>query len=107
MEKFKTVKEKKELYIDFSEEELTELGWGENQKLSIDLKEDNTIVIKPWVEVDIDMTDWPRDILELLIKLSSEQDKSVNEVIVDLLTASLNKNDNDKKPELICENGNV
>ena len=105
MEKFKTVKEKKELYIDFSEEELTELGWEENQKLSIDVQDDKTIIIKPWAKIDIDMSEWPKETLEFLVKLSCEQNKPVNEVIVDLLMAELNKND--KNLELICENGNV
>lgn len=91
MEKYKTVKEKKELYIDFSEEEIKELGWKENQKLSIDVDENNNIIIKPWVTIDIDTSDWPKEIFEFLVELSLEKEMTVNEIIVDLLTKSFNK----------------
>lgn len=85
MDKTKTVKEKKELYIEFSEEEIRELGWKDNQKLSMDLKGEN-ILIKPWVNVEIDTSNWPKEVFEMLVQMSLETDKTVNEVIVDLLT---------------------
>jgi hypothetical protein len=100
MEKFKIVKEKKDLYIEFSEEELQELGWKDNQKLSLDV-EGNSIMIKPWVNVEIDTTDWPKEIYQMLVDLSLEQDKTVNEIIVDLITKAVNKNTT--KEQLICE----
>ncbi len=100
MEKFKIVKEKKDLYIEFSEEELQELGWKDNQKLSLEV-EGNSIMIKPWVNVEIDTTDWPKEIYQMLVDLSLEQDKTVNEIIVDLITNAVNKNTT--KEQLICE----
>lgn len=98
MDKTKTVKEKKELYVDFSEEEIQELGWKENQKLSLDI-EGNSIVIKPWVTVDIDTSHWPKEIFEMLVQMSLEQDKTVNEIIVDLITKATKF---EKKEQLIC-----
>ena len=98
MDKTKTVKEKKELYVDFSEEEIQELGWKENQKLSLDI-EGNSIVIKPWVTVDIDTSNWPKEIFEMLVQMSLEQDKTVNDVIVDLITRATKF---EKKEQLIC-----
>lgn len=98
MDKTKIVKEKKELYIDFSEEEIQELGWKDNQKLSIDV-ENNNIVIKPWVNVEIDTSDWPKEIFEMLVQISLEQDKTVNQVIVDLITKAANIK---QEEELIC-----
>jgi bifunctional DNA-binding transcriptional regulator/antitoxin component of YhaV-PrlF toxin-antitoxin module len=100
MDRYKTVKEKKDLYIEFSEEEIKELGWKENQKLSIDLEGDG-IIIKPWVTMEIDTSNWPKEIFQLLVDLSLEQDKTVNDVIVDLITKSLDKGLG--KEELICE----
>lgn len=93
MERYKTVKEKKDLYIEFSDEEMKEMGWEENQKLSMSLTEDGGIMIKPWVKVDIDISDWPREVLEMLIDISLKEDKTINQVIVDLLEKSLNYSD--------------
>jgi hypothetical protein len=88
MERYKTVKEKRDLYIEFTEEEMAELGWEENQKLSITVNDDKSISIKPWVKVDIDMTGWPKEIYEFLVQMSLEQDKTINQVIVDLIEKS-------------------
>ena len=52
MEKHKKVQEKKDLFIQFSEEEIQELGWEENQKLSIKVDEETgAITNKPWVKM--------------------------------------------------------
>jgi hypothetical protein len=89
MQRHKTVKEKKELYIEFTEDEIAEMGWEPNQKLTIAADKDGDITIKPWVKVDIDMTGWPKEIFEMLVETSLEEDKTVNQVIVDLLEDSL------------------
>jgi hypothetical protein len=88
MEKYKTVLEKKEQYIQFSEEEIKELGWKENQKISIELT-DNGIMIKPLVSVEIDMSNWSKEILLFLIEESCKSDKSINEVISEILEKML------------------
>ena len=100
MERYKTVKEKKEMYIEFSEEELQELGWKEHQKLSLELEGKN-IIIKPWVTMEIDTSEWPKEIFQMLVDMSLDQDKTVNEIIVDLITKSFNKEN--AKEQLICE----
>ncbi len=89
MERYKTVKEKKDLYIEFTEEEIAELGWEDNQKLSITVNEDKSISIKPWVKVDIDVSGWPSELYEMLVEMSLEQDKTVNQIIVDLIEKNL------------------
>lgn len=89
MEKYKKVLEKKEMYIQFSEEEIQELGWKENQKISIELK-DGGIVIKPFTTIELDMEFWPREILEHLIKESCEKDVSVNDIITDTFKEMIN-----------------
>ena len=100
MEKYKTVKEKRDLYIEFSEEELQELGWKENQKLSLDVDGKN-IFIKPWVNVEIDTANWPKEIYQMLVNMSLEQDKTVNEIIVDLITKCFESTKT--KEQLLCE----
>lgn len=89
MEKYKKVLEKKEMYIQFSEEEMQELGWKENQKISIELKDDG-IVLKPFASIELNMDFWPREILEHLIKESCEKDVPVNDIINDTLKEMLN-----------------
>jgi hypothetical protein len=96
MERCKTVKEKRDLYIEFTEEEMAELSWEDNQKLSITVNEDKSISIKPWVKVDIDMTGWPKEIFEMLVEMSLEQDKTINQIIVELIEKSFNYNKNEK-----------
>jgi len=92
MEKVKKVLEKKDLYIQFSEEEMQELGWEEGQKLSFKFNEETkAITLEPFVKMDLDIGEWSREILEFLIGQSCERDISVNEVINEVLKESLKK----------------
>jgi hypothetical protein len=105
MEKYKKVLEKTEAYIQFTDEELAELGWQEGQKLSIDYnKETNSIFLKPYVSVDIDMSSWSREMLEHIIDISCKKDISCNQVIEDALKEVIkNKEPLNKKEQLLCE----
>jgi hypothetical protein len=97
MEKTKKVQEKKDLFIQFSEEEIQEMGWEENQKLSIKVNEETgQITLDPFVKMDIDLGEWDRETLEFLIGESCERDISVNEVINEVLVDSLKKYDKSK-----------
>ena len=90
MEKVKKVLEKKDLYIQFSEEEMQELGWTEGQKLSFKFDEETkSITLEPFVKMDLDISEWSREILEFLVGESCERDISVNEVINEVLKESL------------------
>jgi hypothetical protein len=94
MEKVKKVLEKKDLYIQFSEEEIQELGWEEGQKLSFKFDEDTkAITLEPFVKMEIDISEWPREILEFLVGESCERDISVNEVINETLLKFIEKNE--------------
>lgn len=92
MEKVKKVLEKKDLYIQFSEEEMQELGWEEGQKLSFQFNEDTgSITLQPFVKMEIDISDWERETLEFLIRESCNRDISVNEVINETLSKFIDK----------------
>ena len=94
MEKVKKVLEKKDLYIQFSEEEMQELGWEEGQKLSFKFDEETkAITLEPFVKMELDISEWPREILEFLVGESCEQDISVNEVINETLLKFIDKNE--------------
>lgn len=87
----KKVKEKKEYYIDFTDEELVELGFEKNQQFEVELLDDKSgIQLIPFVKMDIDLGEFDRDTLEYLIKTSVEENVSVNDVINDHLTSYLN-----------------
>jgi hypothetical protein len=97
MEKYKKVQEKKELYIQFSEEEMQELGWEEGQKLSFKFDEETkAITLEPFVKMELDITEWPVEILQFLVGESCEKDISVNEVISNTLEQSLKNYDKQK-----------
>ncbi len=108
MERYKKIQEKKDFFIQFSDEEIEELGWEKNQKISITYDKDtNSITIKPFVSVEIDFSTYPRDVLELIIKESCDKDMSCNDVINDLLRESLKTTTSVKaEPTLLCENEN-
>lgn len=94
MEKFKKVLEKKDLYIQFSEEEMQELGWKEGQKLSFKFDEETkAITLEPFVKMEIDISEWPIEILQFLVGESCERDISVNEVINETLLKFIDKNE--------------
>ena len=90
MEKVKKVLEKKDLYIQFSEEEMQELGWEEGQKLSFKFDEETkAITLQPFVKMEIDTSEWPIEILQFLVGESCDRDISVNEVINEVLLNSI------------------
>ena len=94
MEKYKKVQEKKELFLQFSEEEMQEMGWKEGQKLSLKFNEETkAITLEPFVKMDIDIGEWDREILEYLVGESCDRDVSVNEIINESLEKMINKND--------------
>jgi hypothetical protein len=94
MEKHKKIKEKKELYLEFSEEEMEELGWEEGQKLSFKFDEETkAITLEPFVKMELDITEWPVEILQFLVGESCERDLPVNEIINETLLKFLDKND--------------
>ena len=78
-------------YIQFTEEELQEIGAGAGTKFSVKHYDDGSIELRPYVKMEIDIEDWPRELLEMLINDSCEQDISVNDVITNLLRESLDQ----------------
>ena len=94
MEKYKKVQEKKELFLQFSEEEMQEMGWEEGQKLSLKFDEETkAITLEPFVKMNIDIGEWDREILEYLVGESCDRDVPVNEIINESLEKMINKND--------------
>lgn len=87
----KTVQELKQAYIQFSEEEMAELNMQPNQKFTVEINDDKTVSLIPFAKIDVDLSEFPRSILEFIIQESAEKDISVNQVISDVLENYLQK----------------
>ena len=87
-----------DVFIQFTEEELSSIGAGPGTKFQAKLHDDGSIELRPYVKVELDMEEWSREVLELIIKESCEQDISANDVINKLLKESL-KNFEEKSDE--------
>lgn len=74
-----------DVYIQFTEEELSQIGAQAGSKFSAELHDDGSIELRPYAKLDIDISQWDRDILERLIGESCERDVSVNEIIEEVL----------------------
>lgn len=74
-----------DLLISFTEEELEALGLNQGDKFSVYHQDDGSILLEKFVTLELETEEWPRNILEYLIKVSCEKDVSVNEVINDVL----------------------
>jgi hypothetical protein len=80
----KTVKVKEEHYIEFTDEELLALNMEKGQKLSCKV-EDGVLKLEPFAKVELEIGNWDREVLLMLIEESCERDISVNKVISDIL----------------------
>lgn len=85
----KTLQPTNDLYIQFTEEELSAIGAGPGTRFSVKHHDDGSIELRPYVKMEIEISDWSREVLEMLITKSCEDDVSVNDVINDLLKQSL------------------
>jgi hypothetical protein len=80
--------------IKFTEEELSKLGLKQGDKLSWEEAKDG-IIFKKYEKIDVDISEWSREVLEMLIAESVEQDVSVNDVICKILEEQFAKEDNE------------
>jgi bifunctional DNA-binding transcriptional regulator/antitoxin component of YhaV-PrlF toxin-antitoxin module len=80
--------------IKFTEEELLKLGLQEGDKLSWEESE-NGFILKKYEKIDVNINEWSREVLEMLITESVEKDISVNDVICNLLEERLAKGANE------------
>jgi predicted HicB family RNase H-like nuclease len=84
-----------EYLVQFSEEEIESFGWEKCQKFSVEIK-DEGVFLSPYKKLEIDISRFPREVLELLISKSCEQDVSINEVIEEMLDKVIDElNDSD------------
>jgi hypothetical protein len=85
----KTLQPTGDMMIAFTEDELRELNIKEGDKFDFKLQEDGSVKLDKYVDLELDMADWPREVLEMLVKRSCESDVSVNEVLIEILEEAI------------------
>jgi len=85
----KTLQPTGDMMIAFTEDELNELNIKQGDKFDFKLQDDGSVKLEKYVDLELDMVDWPREVLEMLVKRSCEQDVSVNEVLIEILEEAI------------------
>jgi len=91
-----------ELFIQFSDDEVQELGLEQGQKFDVKLQDDGSVKLVPWVKMELEIEEWSKEILLMIIKESLDQDIPVNDVINNFLKEGLNLLE---ERESCCNNG--
>lgn len=74
--------------VKFTEDELISLNIKQGDKFSFKETEDG-ILLEKFSSIDIDLSDFNRDVLEYLIQMSCEKDISINDVVSEILEKAL------------------
>lgn len=85
-----------DVFVQFSEEELDSLGLKPGDKLSVYPQADGSIILEKFATMEIELDQLSREALEALIGISCDQDKSMNDVIGDLLMEFIKANNYDE-----------
>lgn len=80
----KTIEPTGDVCIKFTEEELQKLNIKEGDKFSIKETPEG-VLLEKFATMELDMSEWDRSILEMLIADSCTQDVSINQIISDIL----------------------
>jgi len=78
-----------DMMIAFTEDELEQLNIKEGDRFDFKIQDDGSVKLDKYVDIELDMADWPREILEMLVKRSCEQDVSVNEILIEILEEAI------------------
>ena len=88
----KTIQTRPEYFIQFTEDEAADLGLEIGEVLDVSVKDDG-ILLKKLVPLELDMTEFPREVLERLVKESTEKNVSVNEIITTAIKTFINNHE--------------
>jgi hypothetical protein len=76
----KTIEPTGDVCVKFTEDELAKLNIKQGDKFSIK-EQDGGILLEKFATIELDLSEFDRDILEFLIQESCNKDISINEVI--------------------------
>jgi hypothetical protein len=75
----KTIEPTGDVCVKFAEDELVQLNIKQGEKFSIK-ETDDGILLEKFATIELDLSEFRRDILEFLIQESCDKDISINEV---------------------------
>lgn len=84
----KKIEKTEDYYVQFSEEELASLGLNEGDKLSCEICE-NGVVLKKYESIELDLSEFSREILEFLIIESFNKNLPVEDIMEDIIVKSI------------------
>jgi hypothetical protein len=88
----KTIEPTGDVCVKFTEDELAKLNIKQGDKFSIK-ETDDGILLEKFASIELDLSEFRRDILEFLIQESCDKDISINEVFSNIFDQVI-KNEN-------------
>lgn len=83
----KTVQKKEEYFIQFTDEEIEQLGFKPNTKFTVNLSEDKSgLILTPHEEIDIDLNEFSKEELINVIVAANKLDMTFEDFLVESLT---------------------
>jgi bifunctional DNA-binding transcriptional regulator/antitoxin component of YhaV-PrlF toxin-antitoxin module len=82
--------------VKFTDEECEKLGINEGDKFSFEVSDDG-VLMKKYETIDLDLSEFSREILEFLIKESCEKDITVSQVFENVFDKFIEKEKNEGK----------
>jgi bifunctional DNA-binding transcriptional regulator/antitoxin component of YhaV-PrlF toxin-antitoxin module len=74
-----------DVYIKFTDEELEQFNIKSGDKFSI-IEQDDGILLKKYETIEIDISEFSREVLEMLIKESIEKSLPVEDILEDIIS---------------------
>ena len=91
----KTVQIREEAYIQFTDEEMVELGLKKGDKFTVDIRDDGSIKLIPFSTIELDFSEFSKEELQDMIIDSVKKDQTIEEWVEDTLSTVVERFDND------------
>jgi len=81
----------KDAYLQFTEDELLEFGIKQGDKFEVKYQ-DGGILLEKYKEIEFDIDDFDVNTLRMLVLRSFQEDKTCNQVLIDVLEEYMDNN---------------
>ena len=81
----------KDAYLQFTEDELLEFGIKQGDKFEVKYQDDG-IFLEKYKEIEFDIDDFDVNTLRMLVLRSFQEDKTCNQVLIDVLEEYMDNN---------------
>jgi bifunctional DNA-binding transcriptional regulator/antitoxin component of YhaV-PrlF toxin-antitoxin module len=90
----KTIQSRPEYYLQFTDEECEQLNLKQGDRFEVIPHDDGSFELQKFIPLELNISEYPREILERLIQESLEQDISVNDVIRNAIKSYIDEDEN-------------